>query len=62
MTLDLYVDVLDLSLNRYGSGPVTMVSCWESTSRMDQAGTFAFEMAAADPQRDEVRPLRIVRA
>jgi len=62
MSLDLYIDVLDMALNRYGSGPLTMLRYWESTSRLDQAGTFSFEVSAQDSQTAEVQALRIVRA
>ncbi len=60
--MSLYIDVLDLSQNRYGSGPLTQITYWQSRSKIDAAGTFEFEVAANDAQRAELQALRIVRA
>lgn len=62
MTLECYVDILNLSSVRYGSGPLTQLVFYEQVLRMDQAGEFSFEVAASDPQIGELQPLRVVRA
>ena len=55
------IDVLDSSGNVLGPGPITSAAGWESTARMDRAGTFSFEMPASDSKSSLVEPLRIVR-
>ena len=56
-----YLDIEDVSGNRLGSGPIASVSRWQSTAKMDQAGEFAFAMAASDEQAAIVAETRIAR-
>ena len=42
------IDVLDSSGAVLGSGPITSATGWQSTTRMDRAGVFSFEMPASD--------------
>ncbi|MBK8772666.1 MAG: hypothetical protein IPM06_19875 [Rhizobiales bacterium] len=62
MAFDFYIDIMDRALTRYGSGPITTATFWQSNHPVDKAGSFSFEMSAIDAQVDEVLPLRIVRA
>ena len=56
------IDVARQFVRRCGrAGPITSASGWTSTSRMDRAGTFSFEMPASDSKRSLIEPLRIVR-
>lgn len=55
------IDVLDNSGAVVGSGPITSASSWENTTRLDRAGTIAFEMPASDDKASLIEPLRIVR-
>ena len=56
-----YIDIEDSNGNRLGSGPITSMSGWRSTARMDQAGEFAFSMPASDEQAESVAETRIAR-
>lgn len=55
------IDVLDSSGAVLGSGPITSATGWQSTTRMDRAGVFSFEMPASDAKSSLIEPLRIVR-
>ena len=55
------IDVLDSSGAVLGSGPITSATGWQSTTRMDRAGVFSFEMPASDSKASLLQPLRIVR-
>jgi hypothetical protein len=57
----IWVDVEDASGNRYGDGPITTAAEWQSTRRLDAAGTFSFRMPAADPRSALLANKRIVR-
>lgn len=50
MAIEFYIDLFDANDAIIGSGPVTTATEWESTGRMDQAGSFRFSMPASDPK------------
>ena len=54
MAVAYRVDILTAAGARVGSGPVTSVSDWKVTRRMDRVGDWSFTMAATDPQRAQV--------
>ena len=55
------IDLLDNAGAVVGSGPITSATGWQSTTRMDRAGTFSFEIPASDAKASLIEPLRIVR-
>jgi hypothetical protein len=56
-----FIDVYDPAGARIGSGPITSATKWENTSRMDRAGTIAFEVPAADDKATLLEALGRVR-
>lgn len=60
--MDFYIQIEDSAGNKLGPGPITSAEGWESTSRMDQAGSFAFTMPASDEKAAFVQKKRIARA
>ena len=48
--MQIWIDVLDASGNKYGDGPITTATGWTSTRRLDRAGEFSFTMPASDPR------------
>lgn len=56
----IWIDVEDASGTKYGQ-PITTATNWQSTRRMDAAGTFAFTMPASDPRAALLAHKRIVR-
>lgn len=56
-----FIDLYSAAGNKIGSGPIASARRWQSTARMDRAGTFAFEMSCADAQAPLVAPLTTVR-
>lgn len=59
--MNVWIDVENAAGVRYGDGPITTVSGWESTRRLDAAGTFSFSMPAADERSNLLAHKRIVR-
>lgn len=57
----IWIDVEDAAGTRYGDGPILSASGWESTRKLDGAGTFAFSMPAADPRSNLLQHKRRVR-
>ena len=57
----IWIDVEDASGARYGDGPIVTATAWESTRRLDAAGTFAFSMPASDPRSNLLQHKRVVR-
>lgn len=58
----MYIDVETSAGVRVGDGPITTARDWETVSCLDKAGTFTFNMPAADPRAVLIQPKRIVRA
>lgn len=48
--MDFWIDIQASDGTKYGSGPITTATGWETTARLDRAGRFAFELPAGDPQ------------
>jgi hypothetical protein len=59
--MNIWIDVEDASGNRYGDGPITTASEWQSTRRLDAAGVFSFSMPASDPRSNLLAHKRVVR-
>lgn len=59
--MNIWIDIEDASGQRYGDGPITTATEWRSTRRLDRAGTFSFQMPAADPRAQYLAHKRIVR-
>lgn len=59
--MKIWIDVEDQNGIRYGDGPITTAVAWQSTARLDQAGTFSFQMPAADPRAALLANRRYVR-
>jgi hypothetical protein len=59
---EFYIDIEDAAGNRLGSGPITSANEWQYTARTDRAGSFKFEMPAADPKSALVQRKRKARA
>ncbi len=59
--MNIGIDVENASGTRYGAGPITTASEWQSTRRLDAAGTFSFVMPAADPRSNLLAHKRFVR-
>lgn len=57
----IWIDVEDAAGTRYGDGPITTASEWQSTRRLDGAGSFTFTMPASDPRANLLAHKRIVR-
>jgi len=60
-TLSLWIDIEDGSGNKLGPGPIRDFTGWRSTSRLDRAGGFAFEMPAANERASLVEEKRVAR-
>lgn len=43
-----WIDVRNLAGTKVGSGPITTARAWQQSKRVDEAGTFSFEMPASD--------------
>lgn len=54
-----WIDIEDASGNRFGNAPITSAINWQSTRRLDAAGTFSFVMPASDRQAALLRHKRI---
>jgi len=59
--MQIWIDVEDAAGTRYGDGPITTASEWQSTRRLDGAGSFSFTMPASDPRANLLAHKRIVR-
>ena len=59
--MEFWIDVEDSAGNKLGSGPITTATKWEYTPRMDAAGSFSFEVPAADEQSGLLQSKRVVR-
>jgi hypothetical protein len=59
--MTIWIDVENASGARYGDGPIITASEWQSTRRLDGAGTFSFVMPASDPRSNLLAHKRIVR-
>ena len=57
-----WVDIEDAVGNKLGAGPLTTVTSWEYTWRLNQAGPWTFCLPALDPQCDLIRLGRVARA
>lgn len=55
----VFVDIEDSAGNRLGGGPITSLTQWSCTARLDKAGTFSFTMPANDPKAAVVAHLRV---
>lgn len=62
MALDFYLQIEDANGNILGDGPITSASVFETTRRMDRAGSFSFAMPAADPKAALISKKRVARA
>ena len=60
--LEFYVDIENNAGVKQGSGPLTSVSSWKYTARMDAAGDFSCTFAATDSVAEEVVIKRVLRA
>lgn len=58
----LWIDVENSSGVKYGSGPITTATGWNTTESLDAMGSFSFAMPAADPQAALLASKRYVRA
>lgn len=54
-----WIDIEDLDGVKLGPGPITTAISWNSTAKLDRAGTFSFTMPAGDDRADLVRPKRV---
>ena len=50
----------DVFGTRLGAGPILSAVEWESTAKLDAAGSFSFTMPASDPKAALLRPQRVV--
>ncbi len=56
-----WIDIEDSSGTKLGGGPITSGVAWQSTRRLDRAGTFSFTMPAGDERAKLVRVKRVAR-
>ena len=59
--MEFWVDIEDAAGNRLGAGPITTATEWQSTPRLDEAGTFAFSLPASDPKAALLANKRVAR-
>jgi hypothetical protein len=59
--MKFWIDIEDGAGVKQGSGPIATAIGWESTKRLDKAGTFRFSMPANDPKAALAQPKRIAR-
>lgn len=59
--MEFWIDIEDSAGNKLGPGPIATATSWQSTPRLDEAGTFSFEMPATDPQAALLANKRIAR-
>lgn len=59
--MEIWIDIEDAAGSRYGDGPITTASEWQSLRRLDGAGTFAFTMPASDPRSNLLGNKRVAR-
>jgi microcystin-dependent protein len=48
--MEFWIDIQASDGTKYGSGPITTATGWETTARLDRAGRFSFELPAGDAQ------------
>lgn len=58
--MQIWIEVLDASGNRYGNGAIRTAANWQRSTGLDQAGGFSFTMPAADPMAQYVTNKRHV--
>lgn len=58
----MWIDIEDGNGVKLGSGPITSALGWQRAWRLDQVGSWSFEMPALDAQRELVQLARYVRA
>ncbi len=56
-----WIDIEDAAGNHLGSGPIITATSWESSLRLDAAGSFRFTMPASDPKSALLLRKRIAR-
>lgn len=59
--MKFWIDIEDSAGVKQGGGPITSALRWRSTRRMDRAGTFEFEMPAADAKAASLAEKRVAR-
>lgn len=56
-----WIDIEASDGTKYGSGPITSATGWQSNPVLSRPGTFSFSMPAADPKAALVQKLRVAR-
>jgi hypothetical protein len=57
----MWIDIEDRAGNRLGAGPIVTATGWTHTRRLDQAGTFSFQMPVSDARSALAQVKRVAR-
>jgi len=54
----IWIDIQDAAGVKYGDGPILTAQSWETTARLDKAGTFSFKLPLSDPRAQLIKNKR----